>query len=79
MTDDKDFVGRPIINNGIVSGYLGENGPYSERVTFSGNYWYMYQDDYSYVRWLSGDNDYYLSLDRETQLRLREKLLKTTN
>ncbi|GBF75741.1 hypothetical protein PA598K_04169 [Paenibacillus sp. 598K] len=72
LGDDKNFSGRPIIDNGIIVGKIGEQIP----LVFSkGNYWSLYPDDYSYIRWLAGDNDYYYGLDREIQERLRQRLL----
>ena len=68
---DNDFAGRPILENGNIKGYLGISGPgYG-----SSNYWSKYKDDYNYVRWLSGDNDFYYSLDSNTQQDLKYKLL----
>jgi len=76
LGEDSEFVGRPIINNGTVGGYIGVNGPYSERFTYSGNYWSMYSDDYSYIRWIAGDNDYFFSLSQEKQDELKTRLFQ---
>lgn len=76
MGDDSDFIGRPIINKGVVRGYLGKNGAYTERVAYSGNYWAMHQEDYLYILWINTtDPDFWPSLDRGTQIVLRQKLL----
>lgn len=77
LGEDKDFVGRPIIWNEKVIGFVTDNGTSYNAVHYSMNYWTSYKDDHSYVRWLAGGNDYYYSLDRDTQLRLRHKLLSS--
>ncbi|MED1854846.1 RHS repeat-associated core domain-containing protein, partial [Brevibacillus borstelensis] len=71
LGEDRDFVGRPILDNGKIKGYIGVSGPGNG----SADYWSTYKDDYSYVRWVSGDNDYYYSLESSTQQRLKYKLL----
>ncbi len=70
LGDDKYFQGRPKIEKGVVTGRLGyKEGNY---IWCYGNYWDMYEGDYSYVRWVAGDNDYYYSLSRAKQLELRK-------
>lgn len=76
LGEDSDFIGRPIIWKEQVMGFISESGTSYNSVHYTQNYWTSYPDDYSYVRWLAGDNDYYYSLDRDTQLRLRDRLLK---
>ncbi|WP_211664313.1 hypothetical protein, partial [Klebsiella pneumoniae] len=69
--EDKDNLGKPIIDNGKLKGNLGFNGPV---LSSDANYWDMNQDE-AYVRWVLGDNNLYLNLDRNLQLALRHKLL----
>jgi RHS repeat-associated protein len=73
LGDDKDFGGKPIIENGSVTGYLDTYGPFQSQ---SGNYWDMNKTDFYYVQWVEGDNNVYLNLDRNTQLELRKRLLQ---
>ncbi|MCC8435252.1 hypothetical protein HP567_011920 [Brevibacillus sp. M2.1A] len=72
LGDDRDFAGRPVIDNGSVSGYIGVAGPgYGQQ-----NYWSSFKEDYNYVRWVSGDNEFYYSLDQEMRSKLKTRLLQ---
>ncbi|OBY76628.1 hypothetical protein BBG47_26010 [Paenibacillus sp. KS1] len=75
LGEDKDFTGRPILQNGVMTGIMGSNTAKMLLFQIKLNYWTTYTKDYSYVRWLAGDNDHYYSLSRETQLELRQRLL----
>ncbi|WP_240479799.1 RHS repeat-associated core domain-containing protein [Paenibacillus wynnii] len=57
LDKDKDFVGHPILINGKVYGFLGNNGnTINEAAHYQGNYWSMYKDDFLYIAWLTTDN-----------------------
>ncbi|WP_217900043.1 polymorphic toxin-type HINT domain-containing protein [Paenibacillus herberti] len=74
---DSSFIGRPVIWKEQVIGFLSEaDGVTMNASRYFSNYWKSYKDDYSYVRWLAGDNDYYYGLNKETQERLRKRQLQ---
>lgn len=75
---DSNFMGRQVIWKEQAIGYLSKS---EDGVTLYGkkcfsNYWTRYKEDYSYVRWLAGDNDYFYSLSNETQEILKTRAKK---
>ncbi|MFI2858462.1 RHS repeat-associated core domain-containing protein [Paenibacillus sp. JSM ZJ436] len=74
LGEGKEFSGRPVLWNGVMTGTIRNKATIpSYQVKL--NYWTTYTNDYSYVRWLAGDNNYYYNLNRDTQLELRQRLL----
>ncbi|MBE1442606.1 RHS repeat-associated core domain-containing protein [Paenibacillus sp. OAS669] len=69
LGDDKDFQGQPIIENGVLNGYLGVTGAFLPEEM---NYW-----SYAYTEWTNkNNNDLYYKLDRGTQETFRKQLLQ---
>ncbi|MGE6230653.1 hypothetical protein [Paenibacillus chitinolyticus] len=69
LGNDKDFKGQPIIEIGILKGYLGISGPFLPLGT---NFW-----SYAYTEWTSNNNnDLYYKLDRSIQEKFRKQLLQ---
>lgn len=67
LGDDNNFQGQPIIENGILKGYLGTSGAFLEEEM---NFW-----SYAYSAWVNGDNDLYYRLPSSKQEYYRKELL----